>query len=540
MIGKHTYRAGRAGLLAAAGLAAAAAAATAAFVLWRAWPQGAPVQENLSRLADESTPVVLDKEAESRVQTFCSDCHALPRPESFPRYAWYEKVRKGYHYFSRSGRDDLDPPPIWQTVAYFRSRAPEELEFPSPPEAQTELSTKFNIVKLGWRQEPVFQASSHLHWLRLAPDEKPVLLTCDMRSGTVATVDVHNPSEPERVLARLENPCRVEPCDLDGDGATDLVVSDLGSFFPDDHDRGRVVWLRRRGKEAGYEQIVALGGLGRVADARPADVDGDGDLDLIVAEFGMYRTGKVALARNVAAPGERPRFELEEISRSPGPIHVPVCDLDHDGSPDFVALVSQEDEHIEAYLNRDDGHFNRQVLWAAPDLTFGSSGIEMVDLDQDGDLDVLYTNGDAFDNGFVTPSHGVQWLENQGDVQFAYHRLTDMTGAYRALAGDVDLDGDLDIIVTAWLPPEFQPPSARKRPPVSILCLEQTGPGVFVRHTLETGVPYYPTLEMADFDDDGDLDFAVGVNICAPRVKNYHLVPYWLAIWWNQKIPNAK
>lgn len=524
-------------MLAAAGLLAAV---IAAFGIWRGWPGGASTCENLSRMGDQSPPVVLDKETESRIVAFCSDCHALPRPESFPRDAWYEKVRKGYHYFSRSGRDDLDPPPVYQTVAYFRSRAPEELEFPVPVEADTELRAKFRVERLSRQREAVLQASSHLHWLRLASDETPVLVACDMRRGSVATVDLGNPARPCQVLAQLDNPCHVEPCDLDGDHATDLVVSDLGSYFPDDHDRGRVVWLRPQGPAHSYEEIVVASGLGRVADARPADVDGDGDLDLIVAEFGMYRTGKIALARNVAAPGEQPRFELEEISRSPGPIHVPVCDLDHDGYPDFVALVSQEDEHVEAYLNRQDGRFNRRVLWAAPDLTFGSSGIELVDLDQDGDLDVLYTNGDAFDNGFVNPSHGVQWLENLGNLQFAYHRLTDLTGAYRALAGDIDLDGDLDIIATAWLPPAFLPASANKRPPASIICLEQTEPGVFVRHTLETGSPYYPTLEMADFDNDGDLDFAVGVHVCTGRVKDTHVLPYWLAIWWNQAIVKDK
>ena len=169
--------------------------------------------------------------------------------------------------------------------------------------------------------------------------------------------------------------------------------------------------------------------------------------------------------------------------------------------------------------------FFRKRLWAGPDLTFGSSGIEPVDLDQDGDLDVLYTNGDAFDNNYANPSHGIQWLENVGNERYVYHRLTDFIGVCRALAGDVDLDGDLDIVAAAWLPEQVKPASLRDRPLPSVICLEQTDPGVFVQHTLEVGTPRYPALELADFDGDGDLDFAVGSYMATTS--------YWLAIWWN-------
>ncbi len=529
MVGERKHRLLRVGAL---GIAGFLASVIAIFVVWRASSNGAKRDRYLHLLHDNRLPLTLDRDTESRIVAFCGDCHATPRAESFPRDRWHYGVKKGYEFYARSGRTDLDPPPLHLTIDYFRSRAPEQPVFPEPEEAETELHASFTLEKLPLDRNAEFLPEiSHLRWTRLGPDEDSVLLACDMRIGYVAAVDLRDPRPRLRVLAELDNPCHVEPCDLDGDQAIDLVVADQGGYRPYDHHRGRVVWLRRQDEEDSFEEIVLASGLARAVDVRPADFDADGDLDLIVAEFGWYRAGGIVLLRNVAAPGERPLFERDELDRRPGTIHVPVHDFNHDGRPDFAALVSQEYECVDVFINRGDAPFNQYTLWAGPDLTFGSSGIELVDLDQDGDMDVLYTNGDAWDNNYANPSHGVQWLENRGRLEFAYHRLTDMPGACRALPGDIDLDGDLDIVAVAWLPPDVKPASVAATSLGSILCLEQTEPGVFVRHTLEKGSPYYATLELADFDNDGDLDFAVATG---PHVASTRQESYWLAVWWNQ------
>jgi hypothetical protein len=391
--------------------------------------------------------------------------------------------------YAKSGRTDLDPPPINLAVEYYRSRAPDQPVFPEPEEAVTELRARFSVRRLSQSQPAdVPPAISHLRWTRLGKHESPVLLACDMRYGTVTSVDLNDRSARRRVLAELNHPCHVEPCDLDADGAVDLTVADLGSFLPIDHDRGRVVWLRRQPGTGYYQEVVVASGLGRVADLRPVDVDGDRDLDLIVSEFGHDETGSILLLRNVSEIGARPHFEPEELDPRPGAIHVPVHDLNEDGHPDFVALMSQQYESVEAFINRGEGKFYRQTLWAASDPAFGSSGIELVDMDRDGDLDVLYTNGDSFAGDYVKPCFGVQWLENLGDVQFSHHRLTDLLCVYRALAGDVDLDGDVDVVAVASVSPQIKPAILDVGRLPSIVCLEQASPGKFVRHTLLTVV----------------------------------------------------
>ena len=502
-----------------------------AFVVWRAWSSRSEPLHSIRSLRPGVSPVTVDGDVESRIVAFCSDCHGMPRADNYPRDVWYDKVQRGFEFYAKSGRDDLDPPVMDVVVRYFRSRAPDQLVFTEPEEAGTKLRVQFKVEELALeRNVPLPPAVSHLRWARLEPDDHPVLLTCDMRYGTVTAVDLRDRPFHPLPLARLNNPCHVEPCDLDGDGAIDLVVADLGSFFPDDHDRGRVVWLRRQETVGSYETVVIASAMGRVADVRPADFDRDGDLDLIVAEFGAEQRGNIILLRNVSESGKEPRFETEKLDPRPGAIHVPVHDLNGDGRMDFVALVSQEYECVEAFINQGEAQFHMQTLWAGPDPMFGSSGIELVDLDQDDDLDILLTNGDAFDDNYARPCHGIQWLENLGGLEFSHHRIADLPGVYSARAGDIDLDGDLDIIAVVLLPPEVLPASLAEVRLASIVCLEQTSPMRFVRHTLEADSPHHATLELADFDNDGDLDFAVGSHSALPSRQPHQ----GIAIWWNR------
>jgi anthranilate/para-aminobenzoate synthase component II len=168
------------------------------------------------------------------------------------------------------------------------------------------------------------------------------------------------------------------------------------------------------------------------------------------------------------------------IDKRPGTIHVPVTDLNRDGQPDFVALISQEHETIVAFINGG-GDFRQETIYQAPHPAYGSSGIQLADMDGDDDLDVLYTNGDGFDEPFlVRPYHGVQWLENEGRFPFSFHRLARMPGVQRAVAGDVDGDRDQDIVAVSYLPPVVFPREQLDLD--SVVLLEQIEKGVFVSH----------------------------------------------------------
>src|SRR5262249_39310432 len=155
----------------------------------------------------------------------------------------------------------------------------------------------------------------------------------------------------------------------------------------------------------------------------------------VVAAVGGRNTGEVLLLENHTTDWDKPDFRRRVIDKRHGAIQVPVGDLNGDGWPDIVALIGQEHQTVVAYLNQKDGTFRQEEIWRGPHPAFGCSGIQLVDLDGDGDLDVLLSNGDVrYTNQVLRPYHGVHWLENRGTFPFKEREVGRLSGAHRAIA----------------------------------------------------------------------------------------------------------
>jgi hypothetical protein len=503
-----------------------------------------------------SAPVLVREATRAEVERACATCHAFPSPELFPKDLWPHEVDRGLTFLEQSGMS-ADTPRFAQIVAYFRNRAPEALPVLQQPTPGTKCPVEFQ--RSGYRlplgtsahatedatrsridrsgdssaADALAPAVANVRFVALSSDHKLDLLVCDMLNGKVLLLRPYEPNAKLRVVSEaILNPAHAEVVDLDGDGIKDIVVANLGSPVPTDDRTGSVVWLRGSA-DGSFAPLTIASGLGRVADVQAADFDGDGDLDLVVAEFGWLKAGSIQLLENRTSDANRPIFIASTLDARHGAIHVPVADLNGDGRPDFVALIGQEFETVVAYLNAGGHKFERKEIYAAPHPAFSSSGIQLVDLDGDGDQDVLLTNGDSLDSQLLRPYHGVQWLENRGTYPFAHHPLTSLYGAQRAVAADIDGDGDQDVVAVCFLPGAYYQRLCREMNLDAVVVLEQDAPGHFVRHSLETVSCDHATCDVGDFDGDGRIDFVTGnafFSLGGARIDDRSGAD-WVTVW---------
>jgi hypothetical protein len=346
------------------------------------------------------------------------------------------------------------------------------------------------------------------------------IIVCDARNNFVSWIKQFPAGTfAETVLmSDLIAPAHVQVIDFDGDGDKDILVAVLGMLFPNNDKIGSVVILENDGK-CNFRKRIIISKVARVSDVRAGDLDKDGDMDLAVAQFG-YDDGETRWIENLG----NWKFQSHILQSLSGTINVEIVDIDKDSDLDIISVVSQEWEEIYCFVNDGKGNFQPRLLYGSSNEDFGSSGIFISDVDKDGDDDILYTNGDAFDYipPVPRPWHGVNWLENKGNFTFVYHRICDFAGAYNARPVDIDNDNDLDLFVISgfnfWEKPECQ----------SFIWLENTGNMQFRKHNIANSPTHLLTLESGDFNNDGLTDFVTGGMHAYPPYDRMGRITLWL------------
>jgi hypothetical protein len=392
---------------------------------------------------------------------------------------------------------------IWYTSGPRQAEAPSSTD--STPAISTPTSStavKFSSVSIG---DPIKGDErpqiAHVAVADIDDDGLDDVIVADAKRNIVSWIRrAPDGTFAERSLGGVAAPAHTQPIDFDGDGDTDLVVAALGFLFPNNNRVGSVIVLENDGNETFTHRYVA-DRIARAADARAADMDMDGDLDIVVAGFG-YDDGETSWLENKGGWA----FEQHVLQRLSGAINAIPVDLNRDGALDIVSLVSQEWEEIWAFVNDGGGRFTPRMLWGSTNPDFGSSWLSMADMDRDGDQDLLYANGDAFEYAPPNsrPWQGIQWLENRGDFAFKLHRLVDLQGATSPEAADVDADGDLDVVIVTANNDWDSPQAA------SLLWLRNDGGMRFSAHNLASSPTHLLTAAIGDLDGDTRPDVVTG------------------------------
>jgi hypothetical protein len=126
----------------------------------------------------------------------------------------------------------------------------------------------------------------------------------------------------------------------------------------------------------------------------------------------------------------------------------------------------------------------------------------------------------------LKPYHGVQWLENRGRFPFEPHPLAAMYGAMRAVAGDFTGKGRKDVVAVSFLPADQFPQRKELQLDAAIL-LEQTAPGEFVRHSLETITCDHFSCAVGDLYHDGTLHLVTGSAYSPEADKKSPAITIW-------------
>lgn len=236
--------------------------------------------------------------------------------------------------------------------------------------------------------------------------------------------------------------------DIDGDSDIDLIYPDAYGLQAD------AVFINQGGTTLTYreEGALRLGTTSRAGATRLGDLDGDGDLDLMVTDWGDDPPYSAGTARVYLNDGQG--FFDEKVGAVPdntqtigtGPIDLDLQDLD--GDFDLDLLIASRDGDSLLFFNDGRGMFvDANVNLPAQPGPY-VYGPDACDVDGDGDLDLWMDNGAA--------QRREQLLINNGKGVFTDESRDRIKGTSNLAADDnevqcvdVDGDGDFDVMIAS-------------------------------------------------------------------------------------------
>src|SRR5262245_3714710 len=288
-------------------------------------------------------------------------------------------------------------------------------------------------------------------------------------------------------------PYGIAAVDLDGDGDLDLTSADY-------QPHNRLYWFENRGAGQWTRHLIQENDPQRLERHRVGDVNKDGRPDVVIVE-NFY--GDLKWFENPPDPKDGKLWRRHYITRGGllGAYDVDLADLDRDGDLDVAASSWRLGNRFVWYENPGRG---QEGGWTAHVIDVNQAETRTVraaDFDRDGDADLL---------GTVSGAGIVLWYENPGDPRQPWprHVIDLLSRPVHGQPVDIDRDGDLDVVMAAGMAaPENSDPKAHK-----VLWYENPGNpahiAVWQKHPIADSFDQAFEAVGGDLDADGDVDVA--------------------------------
>ena len=435
-------------------------------------------------------------------KSYCASCHAYPDPGLLDKNTWqndvlpkmYTRLGLGQDIFDILSKLDIDEmtyvaaagvypehPMLaqedWKKIVdFYIKAAPEKLSQPSLPTTKTIHG--FDLIK-----SAVIKDMPSITMVYFDTLHKQIY--AGIRGNS------HHLVRYSLALKALDSSKITSPI-------TDISIMGenqyrtlVGKMDPNDRRLGKFIVANSKAENE------LIDSLQRPVQTSFADLNQDGSKDAILCEFGN-ELGKLQW------------FDIKNkkshiINYLPGARNSIVDDLNNDGKPDILVLMTQAREQILLYLNKGGGNFEEINILNFPPV-WGSSYISLADMDGDGLKDIVHTAGDNADlSPILKPYHGIRIFKNMGGLLFKQSYFYPMHGASKAMVADFNKDNKPDIAAISF----FIDFSAKNYN--GFVLLLQGPANTFEASTHEQlKFGKWMVMDVNDADKDGDQDILLG------------------------------